>query len=429
MARMQSVVDLGRILRDRKTMPIKYPLPEVVVIHKDLQCLDDIRSLENYILEELNIKSVTLSSDKASYGVTLRAEPDHKTLGLRLKGAFKPVMAEIKQLDDKVLTSFLDGEKLNIQGHDIQKEDLRIMYSFSGEKSKELSEKYEADSSGDILVMLDTTPDEEMLEEGVAREVINRIQKLRKSSGLKVDDKVTMYYSITPKDHKLTKIVSKFSDYIETSSRTPIRSSESSAAEINREAYELKGAKLELVVRKGFPPGYSTGSPGPAGVVPLVPWVNLCLLGSPSPYIGSNMAGLLLPTSSPLTITSLTEYAQDVFGLYNVKIDLFLTPDRSTRLENVSNLDGSTVYVSKLNNAACDAPIANGFNCKFFNLDTGGTKSSILLENPQGKALPSITSLKNVCKGKKLKLFSDNEKKKEVPLCNLEKFAGQTLYM
>ena len=39
--RMQSVVDLGRVLRDRKTMPIKFPLHEVVVIHKDQQCLDD----------------------------------------------------------------------------------------------------------------------------------------------------------------------------------------------------------------------------------------------------------------------------------------------------------------------------------------------------------------------------------------------------
>ena len=81
------------------------------------------------------IMSVSLSSDKASYGVTLRAEPDHKTLGLRLKGAFKPVMAEIKQLSDQVITSFLDGEKLVIQGHDIVAEDIRIIYSFSGEKS------------------------------------------------------------------------------------------------------------------------------------------------------------------------------------------------------------------------------------------------------------------------------------------------------
>merc|ERR1719187_397595 len=212
---MQKVVDLGRVLRDRKTMPIKYPLPEVVVIHKDQQCLDDIRSLEKYILEELNIKEVTLSSDKASYGVTLRAEPDHKTLGLRLKGAFKPVMAEIKQLSDQVLTSFVEG---------------------------------------DILVMLDTTPDEEMLEEGVAREVINRVQKLRKSAGLKVDDKVTMYYTVTPQDHNLTKIITKFSDYIQTSSKTPVRPlSTEPKSHLKKESYDLKGAKLELVVTQGFP--------------------------------------------------------------------------------------------------------------------------------------------------------------------------------
>ncbi len=62
----------------------------------------------------------------------------------------------------------------------------RIMYSFAGEKAAELSSKYEADSCGDILVMLDTTPDPEMIEEGIAREVVNRVQKFRKSAGLKV---------------------------------------------------------------------------------------------------------------------------------------------------------------------------------------------------------------------------------------------------
>ena len=125
-ARMQAIVDLGRVLRDRKTMPIKYPLPEVVVIHKDKQCLADIKSLEKYILEELNVRSVTLSSDKASYGVTLRAEPDHKTLGFRLKGDFKPVMAEIKQLTDAKLTGFLEGDKLVLRGHQINAEDIQI---------------------------------------------------------------------------------------------------------------------------------------------------------------------------------------------------------------------------------------------------------------------------------------------------------------
>ena len=70
-------------------MPLKYPLPELVVIHKDHQYLSDVESLKSYILDELNIKDLTMSSQKADYNVTLRAEPDHKTLGSRLKSAFK----------------------------------------------------------------------------------------------------------------------------------------------------------------------------------------------------------------------------------------------------------------------------------------------------------------------------------------------------
>lgn len=55
-------------------MPNKYPLPEVVV--KD-ECRADHKSLEHTSSEELNVRGLTLG-DKASYGVTLRAEPDHK---------------------------------------------------------------------------------------------------------------------------------------------------------------------------------------------------------------------------------------------------------------------------------------------------------------------------------------------------------------
>jgi len=62
--RMQSVIELGRVVRDRKTMPVKYPLPELVVIHKDQECLDDVNKLQAYILDELNVKKLTMSTDK-----------------------------------------------------------------------------------------------------------------------------------------------------------------------------------------------------------------------------------------------------------------------------------------------------------------------------------------------------------------------------
>merc|ERR1711963_211658 len=428
-ARMQAIVDLGRGLRDRKTMPIKYPLPEVVVIHKDQQCLDDIRSLEKFILEELNVRSVTLSSDKASYGVTLRAEPDHKPLGFRLKGDFKPVMAEIKQLSDERLTSFLEGEKLTLKGHDISMEDLRIMYSFTGDKSKELSEKYVADSQEDVLVLLDTTPDQEMGDEGVAREVVNRVQKLRKSAGLKVDDQVTMMYTVTPADHHLAKVITKFSEYIQTSSKTPLKLLTSQPGNcIRRESYDLKGAKLELVVTPGDSmSGKPAASSGP-GSNPVSGWVNLVLLGSPPPsYLGSNLAGVLM-TSQSADVSTITELAQDIFGLYNVKLKLFTSQDRKEKMTTVKA--GSTVFVSRWNDlTSSSASPSDGFNCNFVNVEIGGKTESLLLENPRGKSLNVHEALQNLTKGKKVKLFADANKKKEVSLVSLDKFVGKTLYL
>ena len=50
---------------------------------QDQQVLDDVQSLSDYILDELNVKKLTLSTKKQDYGVMLRAEPDHKTLGFR----------------------------------------------------------------------------------------------------------------------------------------------------------------------------------------------------------------------------------------------------------------------------------------------------------------------------------------------------------
>lgn len=56
--------------------------------------------------QELNVRAVTLSADKGRYGVRLRAEPEHTVLGRRLKGAFKPVMAAIKELSSEQLERF-----------------------------------------------------------------------------------------------------------------------------------------------------------------------------------------------------------------------------------------------------------------------------------------------------------------------------------
>jgi len=428
--RMQAVIDLGRVLRDRKTMPLKYPLPEVVVIHKEQECLEDIGSLEKYIQEELNIRQVTLSADKASYGVTLRAEPDHKTLGPRLGGAFKSVMADIKKLDDSTLTAFVDGGNLEVQGHTLAREEVRIMYTFAGDRS-DLSEKYEADSSGEILVLLDTTPDQTMLEEGVAREVINRVQKLRKSAGLKVSDKVTMFYTVSPAEHSLNRIINEHLDYIQTSSKTPLRPLPSPApsSSLSREEYELKGAKLTLNVSRGFPTDYSDGS---SESLPSLPWCNLLLCGSlqPAAHCGTGKEGVLL--NPPTTLPALDAFVQQVFGLYGVKLDLYLDKSRKQKVENGASLDGKTVYVWRLGDSCSTQPGegSSECSCKFVNVMVGGEANCLLLENPIGKAVDELSeAVAFLAKSKTSALFQDKEKKKPARLSELSRYAGQTIYL
>ena len=155
----------------------------------------------------------------------------------------------------------------------------------------------------------------------------------------------------------------------------------------------------------------------------------MVLLGAPAPsYVGSNQAGVILNDRS-LDISALTEYAQDIFGLYNIKLDLFKNAEKSQKLEKVQS--GETVYVARWNDQdSGSVGSCNGFNCNFVNVEISGKVSSVLLENPRGKAVSNLTeAFKNLAKVKKVKIFSDSQKKKEVSVDKLAKLVGQTLYL
>jgi len=71
-------------------------LPEVIVVHAKEEFLNEVKGLENYILEELNVRSLTYSSNKAAYDVHLKAQPNHQLLGAKYKTKFKNIANCIK---------------------------------------------------------------------------------------------------------------------------------------------------------------------------------------------------------------------------------------------------------------------------------------------------------------------------------------------
>ena len=354
---LQSVIELGRYLRDKVNTPIKYPLPEVVVIHKDQQILDDVLRLESYVKEELNVKSITTSTDKQKYGVALRADMNFKVLGARLKGDAKKVQQKVAELTDDDIQNMLNTGSIEICGHTIDASELNVRYSFSGEKAADLASKYEAHSDSTVLILLDTTPSQEMLDEGLAREVVNRVQKLRKKAKLVPTDEVTVWYHVDNKDAELARILSSHLEYIETSTKTPCRplSQKDNSSVLIEEVAEIKKASLKLVITEGLCAGWSSSAAmvteslsGKEGA--SCPWVNIILDGSPRFGTNSCSGTLLLenPVGSPAITSSqqLLEEAHNIWGFPLRNAKLYVARKEVDDKMAVSSFAGKTVVVT-----------------------------------------------------------------------------------
>ncbi|EGC32927.1 isoleucyl-tRNA synthetase [Dictyostelium purpureum] len=217
-SRMQTVIELGRAARDRRTKPIKHPLKDFMVITENKQYLDDLESLKSYILEELNIQNVVLTSDEGSF-VVVTAEADNKRLGARLKTDFKKVSPQISKLTNEQLRAFQKTGEITIEGHVLTTEDLKIIRKYSGDTTNN-----EPSGNDEILTVLELTVDKELFERGLAREVINRVQRLRKKSGLNFDDNIQMFYST--KDQELKQAVENNQAFIKEIILFPVQFSE-----------------------------------------------------------------------------------------------------------------------------------------------------------------------------------------------------------
>lgn len=190
--RMQAVVELARVIRERKGIGLKTPLQSLIIIHTDTQYLDDVKSLERYIIDELNVRELIMTSDEEKYGVTYTAVADWPVLGKRLRKDMPKVKSALAALSSEEVKRYVVEKRLNVAGINLAGEDLRIIRGLRAD----LSNGLEANSDRDVLVIMDTSLHEGMISEGLAREFINRVQRLRKKANLIATDDVEVVHEI-----------------------------------------------------------------------------------------------------------------------------------------------------------------------------------------------------------------------------------------
>lgn len=190
-SRMQKVIELARVSRERRSIGLKTPLKTLVVLHHDQQYLDDAKSLENYITEELNVRDLVLTSDEGKYGVQYSVTADWPVLGKKLKKDMARVKKALPSLTSEQCQGYVRDKEILVDGIKLEEGDLVVR---RGVKEDETSKTWETNTDSDVLTLLDVHIYEGLAQEGLAREVINRVQKLRKKAGLQQTDDVKMEY-------------------------------------------------------------------------------------------------------------------------------------------------------------------------------------------------------------------------------------------
>lgn len=247
MSRMQSIIELGRTCRERKKVGSKTGLKSMTVSNKDDEFIRDLKTLEPYILSELNVEEILYESQ--SDNMEFSGDPNWKLLGKKLGKDMKKVAAAIKELSQDDLTKFEASGELTIEGYTITGEEMAVSRKLRGADNPDLGVNYDSAS----IVVMDFSYDEELALKAIARNVVNKVQSLRKEANLNQDDPVDMWANVVggTGNGDLARVLAEKSEFLNTLLRRPLWKAsllQGHEVIVKREEFELADARLVVTL-------------------------------------------------------------------------------------------------------------------------------------------------------------------------------------
>lgn len=232
---VRSIISLGRNAREEVKIKVRQPISEVLIDGKDKDLIGD---LDELIKEELNVKKVTYINDLSKY-MDFEVKPNFKVVGKIFGPKIKLYQEELKKLTDEDIKFIQNGEavtiKIDDELFDITEEMVDIRVS--------AKEGYDVAKDENNFIILNTTLTSELINEGIARELISKVQNLRKQKDFDVADRIKLYYE---GPSSFDKVIESFGDMIkkETLSKELIKKEELT------DKFNLNGIEVKLDVEK-----------------------------------------------------------------------------------------------------------------------------------------------------------------------------------
>jgi len=193
MKAVQTVVSLGHSLRKENKMKVRQPLPAVLIASGDEELLGLIGEHAEIIAEELNVKKVELVEDEKQF-VDLKGKPNFRVLGKKVGKKMPEVQKAVQNLSQKELEILFSGGEVALElvggPLTVTSEDVEV--------ERHVLEGHAAANEGALTISLDTTITEELKIEALAREIVNKVNTMRRDADLAVTDRIALTIDSTP---------------------------------------------------------------------------------------------------------------------------------------------------------------------------------------------------------------------------------------
>ncbi len=242
MSLAQRLTSMVLSLRRKVNIKVRQPLSTMLVPVSDDATRRLVDSMAELILTETNVKNLKIVNDEEGVLVK-RVKPDFKTLGKRLGKRMKAAAAAIGAMDQHTIARL---EREGFVELDIEGEPTRIEATDVEIISEDIPGWLVA-NDGPLTVALDVTITDDLRREGIAREIINRVQNIRKDRGYDITDRITLTF--VPAEG-LDAVLADYSDYIARQVLASAVATEPVAAGTEGlEQLDIDGLKLEVLIR------------------------------------------------------------------------------------------------------------------------------------------------------------------------------------
>lgn len=208
----QKISSLVLSIRQKEKIKVRQPLQKIMIPVLDEEQRRDIEAVSNLVKSEVNVKEIEMLDD-ASGVLVKQIKPNFKVLGPKFGKDMKAIAAQVSTLGQEDIQKMEREGELMLQ---LENKTVNLQLTDVEINSQDI-EGWLVASSGPLTVALDVTIDETLKKEGIARELVNRIQNLRKESGFEVTDKIDIKIL---KDGLVENAVSSNVDYIKTETLT-----------------------------------------------------------------------------------------------------------------------------------------------------------------------------------------------------------------